>query len=159
MPTAPKTYHYHFIYLTYLLYLFVMPTPYSTIQAPTHLPPQSTATLPDARQAPASTPPIPPRSIPETTTKKDQKQASHRRDGKARPHPAPSPPEPTLEAANRNNGTANPTSPAALYRESGGTRRALPEPVSGEGREGNDQKKNKKSIKKKTVILPFLWCG
>ena len=34
MPTAPKTYHYHFIHLTYLLYLFVMPTPYSTIHPP-----------------------------------------------------------------------------------------------------------------------------
>jgi len=136
MPTAPKTYHYHFIHLTYLLYLFVMPTPYST----THPPP-----TPINQPPPFPTPstrfdPVDPPAIPETTTKKDQKQASHRRDGKARPHPAPSPPEPTLEAANRNNGTANPTSPAALYRESGGTRRALPEPVSGEGREGNEKK-------------------
>jgi len=113
-----------------------MPTPYSS----THPPP-----TPINQPPPFPTPstrfdPVDPPAIPETTTKKDQKQASHRRDGKARPHPAPSPPEPTLDAANPNNGTANPTSPAALYRESGGTRRALPEPVSGEGREGNEKK-------------------
>ena len=149
MPAAPKTYHdQHFKHLTYLL-LFICHT------LPT-LNPSHPAALPDAQHLPRAEPPQ------ETETKR--KRTKNRRPTGATARPVPTPPAARQSPHPRRgqpntNGTANPTSPAALYRESGGTRRALPEPVSGEGREGNDQKKNKKSIKKKTVILPFLWCG
>ena len=96
MPTAPKTYHYHFMNLTYLfIYSLVISTPNSN-NHPTHLkstpPPFPTPSTP----APA----IPPKLVPwcksglpqspkrNHNEKKDQKQASHRHH-KARPHPVP----------------------------------------------------------------------
>ena len=124
MPTAPKTYHdHHFKHLTYLL-LFICHT------LPT-LNPSHPAALPDAQHLPRAEPPQ------ETETKKRTK---NRRPTGATARPVPTPPAARQSPHPRRgqpntNGTANPTSPAALYRESGGTRRALPEPVSGTGRE------------------------
>jgi len=157
MPTAPKTYHYHFINLTYLLYLFVTPTPYSTIHPPTSHPNQSTAALPDAQH------PLRPRRSPRDPRNNNEKGPKTGVPPARRQGPSPPRPQPARAHTRRGQSEQRNCEPNIPGRALQGIGRDATR-LAGAGlrrRKGRQRKTRTRKVlrKKKTVILPFLWCG
>ena len=147
MPTAPKTYHHHLIYLPNLFIIIYLSYPPRN-QPPTHLPPRRPS------RRPAPTPP--PSNPPNYNEKGPKKQASHRRDGKDRPHPAPSPPEPSPSKRPTETPTELRTQHPRPRSTGNGAGRDAPCRSRSPEKEGKATDPNKKSIKKENCDIAIF---